>query len=211
MKCTLAFSALALAAMGQAITLGQLDTFTTGTDNWIGSSPSLAMGGPGGAADQFLRLQSGPGFSPKMAARNITQWLGNYPLAGVDSVTLQVANFGVSAIELRVAVFGSAGQEFTSTVSSTIAADGVWRSFSFSLASSALTSVGANNDYAGAMAGVTNFMFRHNPGAPTGAGNHPNFTGVMGIDNVRAVPEPTSLAVLAISCAVFRRRKRNRL
>ena len=207
MKSTLAFSALALAAMSQAITLGQLDTFTSGTENWIGSSPSLAMGGPGGASDQFLRLESGPGFSPKMAARNITQWLGNYTLAGVDSVTLHVANFGVSAIELRVAVFGSAAQEFTSTISSTIAADGVWRSFSFSLASSALTSVGANNDYAGAMAGVTNFMFRHNPGAPTGAGNHPNFTGVMGIDNVRAVLEPASLLVVAFGVGFLRRRR----
>lgn len=207
MKCTLALAALALAAAGHAITLGQLDTFTSGFDSWTGSSPTLAMGGPGGAADQFLRLQSGSGFSPKMAARNSTQWAGNYTSAGVDSVALQVANVGSTSISLRVALFGSASQEFTSTSAQTILPDGLWRSFTFSLGQADLTSVGSNNDYSGMMGGVTNFMFRHNPGSPSGSGSQPNYTGVMGIDNVSAVPEPSSLLAIALGLGLLRRRR----
>lgn len=206
MKRPLIASFFAIAAASHGISFGQLDTFTSGAANWSGSSPTLALGGPGGASDQYLRLQSGPGFSPKMAARNQVQWLGNYTAAGVNQVTLNVANFGANQIELRVVLFGSAGQEFTSASSTPIVADGLWRSISFSLLQSALTSVGTGSDYAGMMTAVTNFQFRNNPGAAAGSGSQTNFTGIMGIDNVNAVPEPGSLLALGFGWAALRRR-----
>src|SRR5437016_3538715 len=63
------------------ITFGQVDTFNSDVMNWNGASPTWQSSGgnPGG----FLRLQSGPGFSQKMAGKNSTQWLGNYTAAGV--------------------------------------------------------------------------------------------------------------------------------
>ncbi|MEQ1822986.1 MAG: PEP-CTERM sorting domain-containing protein [Fimbriimonadaceae bacterium] len=208
MRSWFVISAFGFISLGRAVVFGQLDTFASGLENWAGSSPALGLGGPAGGSDQYLRLQSGPGFAPKMAARNQVQWTGNFAGAGVSAVTLNVANFGTSVIELRVALFAVGGLEYTSTTSTSIAADGQWRSISFSLAQSALTSVGANTNYAALMAGVTNFQFRNNPGAPSGSGTQPNFTGIMGLDNVRAVPEPSTVLALGFGGLMLRRRFR---
>ncbi|MEQ1933667.1 MAG: PEP-CTERM sorting domain-containing protein, partial [Fimbriimonadaceae bacterium] len=110
-------------------------------------------------------------------------------------------------IELRLALFGAGGREFTSATSTTIIADGLWHSYSFSLAESALTSVGSNSNYSGMITGVTNFQFRHNPGAATGSGTLPNFTGIMGMDNVHAVPEPASLLAVCLGGLIIKRRR----
>lgn len=208
MKRLVGFFSLLWAASASAIDFGQLDTFTTGMDNWTGSSPSLALGGPGGATDQYLRLQSGPGFPPKMAAKNQTQWTGNYLAAGVDVLTIQLANFGTADISLRAAIFGPSLNEFTSTNFQTVAADGVWRSYTFSLRQADLTAVGSGNDYALAMSNVFNFMFRHDPGSPNGSGDMPNFTGIMGMDNVQAVPEPATLGAIVLGLLGWKVRRR---
>src|SRR5438309_10918787 len=94
--------ALASAA-GAAITFGQIDDFQSGdTMGWSQGGPSpnvpsvIPTGGPAGTDDKYLQNISSGGFGPgsKQVMMNMTQWTGNYTMAGVTRVTAELANFG---------------------------------------------------------------------------------------------------------------------
>ena len=60
------------------------------------------------------------------------------------------------------------------------------------------------------LAAVNVFQFRHDASTPTIPGNHtPHIAGVLGIDNITAIPEPSvsSLLVLAGLVGLSKRRR----
>src|SRR5687768_16581449 len=94
-------AALALPPAGSAqITFGQTDTFQGGTTmGWAtGAAPANLTvptgGGPGGAADRFLRVEStgGGGAGGRPVFFNRAQWLGNYNTAGVSAIEMDLFN-----------------------------------------------------------------------------------------------------------------------
>src|SRR5690349_11298324 len=111
MRIKIILSLLCFAAVSaQAATLGQIDTFTTGTQGWIApdptnpNPPSTALGGPGGASDPYLKLvangDTGPG--SRLTVVNDAQWTGDFIAAGIRSIGMDVQNFGPSDVYLRL-------------------------------------------------------------------------------------------------------------
>jgi len=80
-----------LCTAAPAVTIGQIDVFTTGTENWIApdptnpNPPTTALGGPGGAADPYLQLiaSGNPGPGGKLTVLNGAQWTGDFLAAGI--------------------------------------------------------------------------------------------------------------------------------
>ncbi len=207
--------ALALAATsGAQIVLGQVDNFQDGTlQGWGGgaSLTNVATGGPGGAGDRFLQVQSfgGIGGGSRLATFNSAQWTGNYSAASVTAVSLFMRNLGQTNLAIRLVLFDLDGvdERWTSTVSQALSVGGAWQLMTFSVAESSLTRVQGSGSYANLMVDVDRLMFRHQSGAPAAEGQA--IAAMAGMDNVRAVPEPASLLALGLGTLFLRRRRRS--
>src|SRR3954453_1019060 len=108
-----------------AIVFGQVDTFEDGTTiNWQegASSPNpptnVPTGGPAGNGDHYLQNISTGGFGAgaKMVMFNLAQWTGDYNQAGVNRITLQMANFGATDLYMRVAFQSGGGTIYASSL-----------------------------------------------------------------------------------------------
>ena len=204
---------LGLSAAQASITYGQVDDFQDGTtQDWTGAAGFFSNedNGAGGAGDRYLRViangTGGPG--SRVATFNQDQWAGDYLAAGVTAVQVDMANFGATDLEMRALLLFGAGGDFTSTVSLNVPADGVWRTYTFSLSAADLTGVsGGGEDYAASMASVGRLLLRHQPGAPGGIGEAEPVVGVLGLDNITAIPAPGALALLGVAGLARRRRR----
>jgi hypothetical protein len=196
------------ALTAQAITPGQTDTFEDGsTLGWTSGAASpappvnMATGGPAGAADHFLLLTSsgvhGPG--GKLVVIAGPAWDGDYLAAGVDQLTMDLANFGTTDLSLRLFLGGAPGLTALSLNAVSLPAGSGWVHVSFDLSPGALQGAAAE-----VLAGVTQLRLFH--------GAQPAFPGEdiaasVGMDNVSAVPEPAPLALLAAGLVWLARRR----
>jgi hypothetical protein len=207
--------ALALSATPAVATIvfGQVDDFEDGTTmNWAGGpgQSNIPSGGPAGAGDNYLQIVSTGGGGPgsKMGSFNDNQWTGDYTTAGVTSIDADIRNFGTTgALHLRLLLFGDGGN-FTSTIPFVVTNDGAWHDAVFPITPADLTAVDGGFDVAATLANITRFLIRHQPGAPDGVGGSPSIVGVMGMDNVTALPEPGTLGLLLLGGAALLRRLR---
>lgn len=198
---------------------GQIDDFQDGTvQDWgngiIESLISNQDGGPLGAGDRYLEVLttgelSGPG--SRLAVFNREQWAGDYLGAGVTSITMDVANFsaGGEDLALRVMLFCNTGSVFTSTLATVVAAGDGWTTITFDVTEDAVTLVDGFFSYEDSMTSVNRLLVRHQPGAPSSVGEAPAFPGgVMGLDNIRAVPAPGALLLAPMGGVLAARRRR---
>jgi len=176
---------------GMAATL-HVDDFQSGTTlGWQGSSFSpptwQSTGGPMGDGDGYLRVPSGT----NLASHNsLEDWTGDYANIGAASIEVDLRNAtGSQPLAMRLVLFGpgSLNDRWTSTVSQTVPADGIWRPYEFSLAEDALTWVGlfGSPSYQALMSSVLRVMLRHDPGTPSFGGS--GVSATLGIDNIRLV------------------------
>jgi hypothetical protein len=193
------------------VSLGTVDSFEDGTImNWLGATRTNAQGGPGGASDRYLRLDNG-GTGNKVAMFNAeARWVGDYRGAGVSGISVDLNNFGPATMEIRLVLFGATstgGGRWTSTSAAVLPANSGWRSFTFPVAQSSLTSVFGAVPYDSLIGNVTQIMFRHDPGTPSAGGATGD--GLVGFDNIRAVPAPgTAAALLGAGMVLAARRRR---
>lgn len=203
-------AALGTAAPASAISLTSNDTFTDGTTmGWVGGTTiTNNTGGPGGAADRFLRVDangggSGPG--SKVASHNgDPRWIGDYLGSGVTALQCDMRNEGNAALEMRVVLFGL-GTRYTSVTSVNLPVGGAWQTVTFPVGQSSLTQVLGSVAYNDMITNVTGLMFRHDPGTPSSQGASAD--GTVGIDNVRAIPAPGAMGVLLLGALASRRRR----
>jgi hypothetical protein len=204
----LAFAAIA--SVNAQVAPGQTDTFTSTTQNWNGASPTwMSGGGPGGAGDGYLRLTSSGGAGPgsKMTGYNSLQWSGNFIGAGVNAISVDFNNAGNTALEMRLVFFDSAlSTQWVSNASAVLNAGSGWQHFTFSLGSAAFTQTEGATSYTDTLTNANRMMFRHDPGAPSNGGTA--VVATLGIDNVHAVPEPATLAVLGLGLLAALKRRR---
>ena len=187
---------LLLVGPAHAVSQGQHDSFSGGsTEGWTSGianpTPPVNVpgGGPGGAGDAYLLLASNGagGAGGKLVAFNTSQWTGDYLGAGVTAIGMDVANFGTSGLELRL-VLRSAGASATSAVGIQVPAGSGWMHVNFSLAPAALAGP------AQVLSGVSELRLVHDTDASFPP---PDVKARLGIDNISAVPEPDSVALLA--------------
>lgn len=196
-------------ASGQ-ITLATNDTFQDGTImGWAGGARSNVAGGPGGPSDLYLQVDNG-GSGNKVAAHNSDgRWVGNYQSAGVTAIRADLRNVGPQTMEIRLVLFGftpTGAGRWTSTQSVVLPAGSVWQTYTFGVGQSSLTSVFGSVPYDALITNVTQIMFRHDPGTPSAGGVAGD--GLIGIDNVRAVPGPGTAAGTLFAAGVLTLRRR---
>lgn len=200
-------SVVCLSATGA--TIGQIDTFSTGTANWIApdpgnpNPPATALGGPGGPLDPYLQLVANGGSGPgsRLTVLNGAQWTGDF--RGISGIAMDVRNFGPSDVYLRL-LFEHMTVPFTPPVDLALSEDpiflpggGAWTHVLFPIDPGNLVALLGTAD--GALANTTTFRIFSNPNPVFGGPNNgpPPIVVTVGVDNIEAVPEPGTVALIA--------------
>lgn len=208
---------LIVAPAAHAITLGQVDDFEdSSVANWnAGGTPvsNSATGGPAGLNDNYLELETSSADGPgsRVGIRNLSQWLGDYTAAGVTGIRVDLNNLSSESLEIRILIDGDGGA-FASSTAFALGGNSGWVTATFDMTASGLTSVGGAT-LADTLGNVTNILIHHDPGTPDGFG--PNVPAVpvgtiVGFDNIAAVPEPGTIALLAAGVGTLALRRRRK-
>ena len=155
-------------------------------------------GGPGGGSDHFLKVSSGSfGGDVRLITHNDAQWLGNYTTAGVTEITAELMNLGSLAIPIRAVIRESDGGSSTPGYASapfTLAPDGQWHLATFSL-TTGMSGFNSPQSLATDLANVEDFRILSSVN-PSGIGDA--ISASIGIDDITAVPEPSTLVLGAL-------------
>jgi hypothetical protein len=212
--CVLAASfALGLgfaAPSAHAVVIGQVDDFQSGTVNeWYGGTTiTNVANGLLGPSDRYITVQSNGsgGTGGKVATHNSeARWNGDYIAAGVTGISVDMRNLGTTTLNMRLVLFGL-GSRFTSTTGISLAPGSGWQHLTFPVSVAGLTRVLGSGTYNDSIGSVSQIMFRHDGGTPSSGGEAIN--GIVGIDNVMAVPSPGAAGLLLGAAVIGSRRRR---
>jgi len=198
---------LAAPSVARAIAVGELDDFQSGTtENWVmallGATPpfppvAVANAGPDGAGDFALRVTAtgsivGPG--GRLVVNNVaSRWLGNYTLAGVTGLMLDVRNPNAFPLTLRVGLdgpaIGASGGRWLSHGVAVPASSG-WRTVTFSLLAQDL--VPGNVEATSASLTRANVGVLRVMHSPAEDWTSTPVTGTLELDAIEALPEPSA-------------------
>jgi hypothetical protein len=216
----LAVGLLLSVGSASAITLGQINNFQDGTtQGWETGQfatpvANISSGGPAGLGDRYIRLTAdGSGSGGRLVGYNFADWTGNYLAAGVNAIRISLNNQSAVSLSIRIAfqseiVQGGPGYLSQAMV---LAPNSGWQTFTIALAPGSLIAVNNPTAYNTFFTNVAWTRIIHSVG--TGNLNGDFVTGQLGIDNITAVPEPSTAAlgvagVLAFGVAIARRKLR---
>ena len=198
------------------ITLNQIDTFGTGTAaNWtqgpLGTGVAVVLGGPAGAADQYLQITSigGGGATSRLVTFNRTQWIGNYRTAGVTAISmdLRAPVSNNQARPIRLAFRDGATNTGYSSVAFSLPNDGLWHNTQFALSSANFSPIGSPTPFDTFLTTTTELRIL-SAASPSFLGD--SIVAVVGVDNIQAgvapVPEPTLVLAAIVPLLVASRR-----
>jgi hypothetical protein len=191
------------------VVIGQTDTFQDGTTrNWTGPPPpnqpvNVPTGGPAGAGDEFLRITSTgmTGAGSRLAVLNDQQWSGGQTYSpAVSGISMDLENLGGTPLTVRLAFQDTSSNTYSSTTGFSLPADGTWHHALFSLLDPNMTSLGGSPPFSTALASGIQEMRIIDAAAPAFVGDV--IAATLGIDNITAVPEPGSMAMLWAASAL---------
>ena len=200
-------------ATAVAANLGQKDDFEATLGGWqvgsagTGGSPTLqTTGGPSGAGDGYMRLNStgGIGALSKLVVFNQSSWGGPYTSFG--AISMDLANLGQSTVQMRIALTDTSGGVFIYEDPIVLPPDGQWRDALFVLDPGNFTN-GAN--FATGRNNIREIRILHSASAGSIVGD--TFAATVGVDNIEAVviPEPGTAFLVAVGAvALWGRRHR---
>lgn len=208
------FAAALLVPVCGAVTIGQIDTFESETtENWFagGLGPPnqlppvpptvINTGGPEGDGDAYLQLTGFGGAGPgsRIVAINLSQWTGNF--LRISGIRMDLRNFSSSDLTIRLMfenpMLAPPTDIAISTAGVLLPANSGWVSALFPIAPSDLTALQGNA--ATALAEATLVRIFH---SSTASFPEPQ-QGVLGLDNIQAIPEPGSVLLLFSGFAAF--------
>ena len=189
------------------LAIGQRDTFEDGTTNgWSVSTfdplnplplVNVPAGGPGGASDSFLQITAveSPGPGNRLSAVNIRQWTGDFIAGGITSIRMDLRNLGNIELSLRLlftdATGGLPANAAFSTVPFLLPTGGDWVTGLFPISASDLTpAIGSVSAVLHSTAELQLYQ------AVAASLQSEAITGSLGVDNITATPEPTSVVLL---------------
>lgn len=195
--CAAVLGLMVAGAARADLDLGLVSDFNDGTlQDW--NPPKGNTSNAGG----FLQVFP----APQLAAfnANVTGNIG----PGVTGLSVDLMRpDGEADLEMRFVLFGpGTSNRWTSTLAQVLPGDGAWHSYNFSVLEADLTRVAGIGTYADLAGGLDRIMFRNDTGTPSTGGSS-GFDGTFGMDNVVAVPEPASLALLGLGGVAMMRRK----
>ena len=206
------FIAALFSATAFAANLGQKDDFEATLGGWQvgsaspGGSPTLqTTGGPSGAGDGYMRLNStgGIGALSKLVVFNQGSWSGPYTSFG--AISMDLANLGQTTVQMRIALTDTTGGVFIYEDPIVLPPDGQWRDALFVLDPENFTN-GAN--FATGRTSIREIRILHSasPGSIVGD----TFAATVGVDNIEAVviPEPGTAFMLALAAVAMLGRRR---
>ena len=175
--------------------LGLLNDFEDGTlQGWDPPKNNTAnvAGGPSGST-RFLEVSP----APRMAAFS-TAFAGTIDPSVTDIFIDMMRPSGQSDLEMRMVLFGpGADDRWTSTDAVVVPGDGAWATYSFSVREADLTRVLGSSTYADLTSNFAILMFRWDQGTPS-AGGSVGVSGTIGYDNITAVPQAGTGALVAM-------------
>lgn len=156
------------------------------------------------------------GGNSRLVTFNDAQWLGNYLGAGVNAVSMNLRNFGPSAIPIRIAIregsLGSGTPGYCSVTPYLLLPDGLWHAAVFGLDAGSLTPINNPQPLATDLSNVGDFRIL-SAASPAGIGDQ--ISAEIGVDNVYAIgaPEPGAfkLAGLGLVALLALRRRCRRI
>jgi len=211
------------ATRADAVTIGLTDTFTGGLQNWTtslgpgGGVPPIgptriAAGGPGGASDPFMALTAIGGCDRpgcRLVAMNPAQWAGDYLAAGVTRIDMDLINLGSTELNIRLLfedpLLGPPADEAVTTFGALLPVGSGWTHVGFDVTPAALTALFGSKTTL--MSNVTIMRIIHAPAA----GDPVSVVGSVGVDNIRAVPEPLSILLGATALVGLGARRMRRV
>ncbi len=145
---------------------------------------------------------------------NDLQWTGDYIDGGISAIRLEAGTFGPDTINLRLA-FNGAGGWFTTAavpITNNDPGDPQWQTLTFGIMPNDLIHVAqGSGSYTDTMGNVTR-MEIYSGGNSLSAGSLIRGEAINSsllLDQIRAIPEPSSLALLMITAfAILARRQR---
>ncbi|MGZ8901385.1 MAG: hypothetical protein ACXW3Z_14945 [Limisphaerales bacterium] len=209
-RLTLAWVALSFLQPAEAIVPGQVDDFEDGTlMSWAGAPGALVnitTGGPIGLDDNFMQMTAdGSGQGGRLTTFNLNQWLGNYVGQGITTIEIDLRNQGNVPLSIRFAWKTENIQTTPGYLSPAmiLPVGGGWQHFSIAITPANLIAVdgpASFNTFFGGN-GFADFRIIHEVG--TSNLNGDLIVSQLGIDNIRAVPEPGSVAFVAGGALLF--------
>ena len=204
--------------LGDVITGVTHDNFESSATDWTngggGTAPTIVLGGPAGTGDHYLQVVSagGLGAGSKLITFDSGEWHGSYN--GVTAIAMDLKNLGANPLSMRIALkqgLAKTSPGYASTNSFSLPVGSGWQHVVFSLDPSALTALGTSPPTLSALLANVAELRILSATAPNLDGDA--IAATVGIDNITAIPEPTTLSLL-VACglcflaSVHRRRQR---
>jgi hypothetical protein len=162
----------------------------------------MSSGGPAGVDDNFLRLTAlgSSGAGSRLTAHNIgSQWAGNYLSAGVQSISMDVRNPGLSDLSLRLsfedALAGPPNSIAYSASAIVVPAGSDWTSITFPIGALSLTAQFGTVDSTLMDVQVLRLYHSDAPNFPNPVNPISPVAAFLDVDNIRAAGPPNFPAV----------------
>lgn len=223
MRTTLLRAVLAAVLLSSAMiaaSVGQIDTFQDNTtDKWFSGGlgfgqtpptpPTVVSGGKGGPTDLFMVLTaiggdsgSAPGIpGSRLSVINTMQWTGNFLTSGINAIAMDLINLGSTTLDVRLQfedpMFAPPVDEIVSTNPFVLLPGSGWQHAVFPINPGAFTAL--TGSVTAALSQTTALRIIHSPSVSDAT----PVVGKLGIDNIQAVPEPSTLVLLAAGFALL--------